>query len=179
MKIRVDDIKEKVKPLSFTEQAEAFPSLAALRESGECDFLSPLSIELSVGREFDHIRAKGSVAVTVRMNCSRCLTGFDVDLRSAFTMIYSEGSRIAPDEEEVELAEEDLISLTYTGDEIDFAPEIAEQVIMELPFKPLCSDECLGLCPTCGADLNSGDCGCERGTQNLKFSALRNFKVEK
>lgn len=179
MKIRVDDIKDKIKPLFFEEPAESFPSLATLRESGECDFLTPLTIELSVAREFDHIRVKGNVFVAVRLGCSRCLAGFDAELRSVFTMIYTKESGIPQDAEEVELGEEELISVTYAGDEIDFTPEIAEQVIMELPYKPLCREECLGLCPVCGADLNSGDCGCERGSSNLKFSALKNFKVEK
>ncbi|MBT1075863.1 YceD family protein [Geobacter grbiciae] len=179
MKIRVDDITEQPKILSFQEPSEAFPSLAELQATGESEFLSPLMVELAVSKEYGHIRVKGSVTVKIRFVCSRCLVPFDADISSAFTMFYSEGSLIDSDEDEIELAEEDLISVFYEGDEIDFAPEIAEQVIMELPLKPLCGEGCKGLCVTCGADLNEGDCGCERTTFNLKFSALKNFKVEK
>ena len=179
MKIRVDDIIEQPKHLSFREPCEAFPLLAELQVKGDGEFLSPLAVELTVAREYGHIRVKGEVAVRMRFACSRCLVSFDADINSAFTMFYTEGNRIDSDEDEVELAEEDLVSVSYEGDEIDFAPEIAEQVIMDLPLKPLCGEGCQGLCATCGADLNEGECGCERASFNFKFGALKNFKVEK
>jgi len=179
MKIRVDDITEQPKLLSFQESCEAFPLLAELQAQGEGEFISPLAVGLTVAKEYGHIRVKGDVAVRMRFTCSRCLVSFEADIDSVFTMFYTKGNRINYDEDEVELAEEDLVSVSYEGDEIDFAPEIAEQVIMELPLKPLCSEGCQGLCATCGADLNEGDCGCERASFNLKFSALKNLKVEK
>ncbi len=179
MKIRVDDITEVPKVFSFREPYEVFSTLADLQGRGESEFLSPLLVELTVAREFGHIRVKGNVSVRMRFACSRCLENFDADICSAFTMFYTKGSQIDSDEDEVELAEEDLVSVSYEGDEIDFAPEVAEQVIMELPLKPLCREGCKGLCPSCGADLNEGDCGCERAAFNLKFGALKNFKVEK
>ncbi len=179
VKIRIDEIIDQPKLLVFEELAESFPTLQELTDAGECEFLRPIAAELSVWREYDHIRVQGSLATTVRVNCSRCLSGFDSDLRSAFTMIYLKRKQELQDEDEVELGEEDLVSVVYEGDEIDFAPEIAEQVIMELPLKPLCRENCLGLCATCGTDLNAGECGCERGSFNIKFAALKNLKVEK
>jgi uncharacterized protein len=65
----------------------------------------------------------------------------------------------------------------YSGDEIDLSHEIEEQVAMEIPMKPLCSEGCKGLCPACGADLNKETCGCPDDHGNLAFSALKNFKV--
>lgn len=179
MKIRVDEIVEQPKLLSFQETVEAFPLLAELQSKGEGEFISPLAVELTVVREYGHIRVKGGVTVAMRFACSRCLVPFESEISSVFTMFYTKGNQIASDEDEVELAEEDLVSVSYDDDEIDFAPEIAEQVIMELPLKPLCCEGCQGICATCGAELNEGDCGCERASLNLKFSALKNFKVEK
>ncbi|AJE03286.1 YceD family protein [Geobacter pickeringii] len=179
MKLRIDEIKDQPKLLMFEEKAEVFPVLQELSDSDECEFLGPITVELSVWREYDHIRVRGSVATAVRLNCSRCLTPFESHIRSAFTMIYMERKQELQDEDEVELGEEDLVSVTYVGDEIDFTPEVAEQVVMELPLKPLCRVDCLGLCTRCGADLNVGECGCERGSFNIKFAALKNLKVEK
>jgi uncharacterized protein len=51
--------------------------------------------------------------------------------------------------------------------------------MMEIPLKPLCKEECLGLCNKCGADLNKGDCGCDRSDINFKMSVLKSFKVNK
>jgi uncharacterized protein len=75
------------------------------------------------------------------------------------------------------LCDDDLIASTYSGDEIDLAHEIEEQVAMEIPLKPLCDEGCKGLCPTCGTDLNTSCCSCSREPVNLKFSALKDYKI--
>ena len=178
LKIRVDDIRDAAKLLTGSEPVGEYPSLAEVQESGECSFLAPLALELTVTREYDLIRVHGRVATRVRLGCSRCLNDYQMAIDSPFTIFYTRSSGM-PLDEEVELAEEDLISTTYTGDEIDLAPEIAEQVLLEIPFKPLCREECRGLCSVCGADLNAGDCRCDRRDINLKFSALKDFKVNK
>jgi len=179
VKIRVDDIKDQPRLLRSEEPLETLPGLTAVQESGDCEFLSPVTVELTVAREYDHIRVKGNLSARIRLNCSRCLGDFETDLASVFTIFFRKEDRVALDEEEVELAEEDLISVTYQGDEIDFAPEIAEQVIMELPLKPLCHESCRGLCPVCGVDLNEQECTCAGSSFSLKFSALKDFKFDK
>lgn len=178
MKVRVDQIKDKVLDLSADEEVVDYPTLAALQESGQCAFVAPLRLHLSVAREYDHIRAQGRVETRARLVCSRCLTEYETDIVSSFTIFYIRSAGVSQDEE-VELAEQDLISVAFEGDEIDFADEIAEQVLMEIPYKPLCREECKGLCPNCGADLNTTECGCSRTEANLKFGALKNFKAEK
>lgn len=178
MKVRVDDIRDTVLDLSAVEEVTDYPTLAVLQESGECVFLAPLRLHLTVAREYDHIRVQGSVETRTRLACSRCLAEYETDIVSPFTIFYLRSAGVAQDEE-VELAEQDLISVTFDGDEIDFTGEIAEQVLMDIPFKPLCREECKGLCANCGADLNLAECGCSRDQANLKFSVLKNLKLEK
>jgi uncharacterized protein len=178
LKIRVDDIKDAAKVLTGTEQVGDYPSLAAMQEAGECQFISPIRLQLTVTREYDLIRVHGEVATGVRLGCARCLKEYEMAITSPFTIFYSRAAAL-PLDEEVELAEEDLVSATYQGDEIDLTPEIAEQVLLEIPFKPLCREECRGLCSVCGADLNVTECGCDRRDSSLRFSALKNFKAEK
>jgi uncharacterized protein len=179
VKIRVDDIKEQPRLLHSDEPLEAFPGLVAVQRAGDCEFLSPVTVDLSIAKEYDHIRVKGKLTTRIRQNCSRCLGYFESDVSSVFTIFYRKEDRISFDEEEVELAEEDLVSVAYKGDEIDFTPEIAEQVIMELPLKPLCRESCRGLCSVCGVDLNVEGCDCAGSSFSLKFSALKDFKVDK
>jgi len=57
----------------------------------------------------------------------------------------------------------------FEGDEIDLLPEIGEQVALTVPLKPLCSETCKGLCPFCGADLNTTACGCGQEQAYSKF----------
>ncbi len=176
MKIRIDDLKDKTVTLSAEEPLDGYPNLMAMQEAGECLFLAPLKIGLKVAREFDHIRVNGSVETALNLKCARCLTEYRMDIDSPFIIFYMRADGVVQDED-VELAEEDLISTTYEGDEIDFTAEISEQVILAIPFKPLCREDCRGLCSVCGADLNETECTCSRDNINFKLSALKNLKI--
>jgi uncharacterized protein len=177
MKIRVEGLSDAAVHLSAVEPVSDYPALVELQQSGDCVFIEPLRLDFTIAREFDHVRVNGRVATGVRLSCSRCLKNFVTGLLAEFTVFYSKFSKV-PLDEDVSLSDEDLISAEYDGDEIDFAREIEEQVLMEIPYKPLCDDGCKGLCATCGADLNSGDCGCGSSGAGFKFSALKNFTVK-
>jgi uncharacterized protein len=176
VKIRVAEITDRGKVLEVKEPVSAFTVLMEAQKSGECEFTTPISVVLSMVQEFGHIRVTGSVSFEVNLSCSRCLSGFNKSISSHFTAYYTKSATIKS-EEEVELLEEDLISVTYQGDEIDFTDEIAEQVLLELPYKPLCSEDCPGLCSSCGEDLNLGPCSCGSSAAKLAFSPLEGFKV--
>jgi uncharacterized protein len=151
-----------------------------MQSGGICDFKGKVTADIDVEREFDHLRASGRVQVPAELCCSRCLATYQSDIDSSFTIIYrKESTRHSDVEEEIELCDDDLISVVYSGDELDLSHEIEEQVAMEVPMKPLCEDGCKGLCPTCGTDLNAGTCSCPSESINLKFSALKDFKVSR
>jgi uncharacterized protein len=153
MKVRLDHIRDVTRELTFSEPIESFPVLVAMVASGECVFDGPVQATLVAGREMDHYRVEGTVTVPLRQTCSRCLTSFEQLLSSRFTIFFREGTPQAGDEEEVELAEQDLVSAVFSGDEIDLLPE--------------------------SADLNTAECGCSREPVNLKFAALKDFKVQR
>lgn len=176
MKIRIADITEKAKFIETLEEVSLFPTLIEAQGAGECQFLSPVAVSLSFAKEYDHIRVQGCVGTTVRLSCSRCLSEFSSDLSSTFTIFYTKAVTTQP-EDEVELGEQDLISATYSGDEIDFSAEVAEQILLEIPYKPLCSEECNGLCASCGNDLNNSDCSCNSSAVSMAFSSLQGLKV--
>ena len=178
MKIRIDHIKNKPYELNVQEPAESFPVLMRMQADGECVFTGPVKAEITVEREFDHLKVAGRVQVPVDLACGRCLASYPSSVDSTFRIIFrKETSRQGEVEDETELCDDDLIATTYSGDEIDLAHEIEEQVAMEIPFKPLCDEGCKGLCPRCGADLNTTGCSCPKEPINLKFSALKDFKV--
>ena len=177
MKIRVADITEKPKAIEAVDVFTSYPALVKAQESGECAFSSPISIELSISREYDHIRLHGGISTSVRLTCSRCLVEYSADIASKFTIFYTKSTESQP-EDEVELGEEDLISASYSGDEIDFTDEVAEQVLLEIPYKSLCSEECKGLCFSCGTDLNNTVCSCGDNAVSMTFSPLKGLKVK-
>lgn len=177
MKIRIEHIKEQPRSYSFSEPFESFPLLVQLVKDGDCSFNAPLQIEVTAGREYDHYRVEGKIEVPVQFECSRCLCSFERTLNSRFTIFFREGSQSEQEQDELELDEQDLISDCFSGDEIDLASEIADQVVLEIPLKPLCNDRCKGLCSFCGIDLNQAACSCGQEQKESKFAALKNFKV--
>jgi len=178
VKISIDHIQEKPLGLHGEEPLENFPVLVRMQANNECVFTGPIRYDIIVGREYDHLRVTGRVSTPLTLTCSRCLTTYQSAVDSSFTIIFSRGtSEEAALEEEAELSEQDLISATFSGDEIDLTHEVEEQVAMEVPLKPLCGEECKGLCPNCGADLNQAPCSCSRENFNIKFSALKDFKA--
>ena len=67
----------------------------------------------------------------------------------------------------------------YDGKEIDLGAALREQILLALPPAPLCREDCKGLCPTCGKDLNEGECGCDRAVPDPRWDALKALQLEK
>jgi len=180
VKIRIDHIKHTPYELNVEKPVDFFPVLARMQSDGECVFTGPVKVDVTVEREFGHLKAMGRVQVPVTLTCGRCLATYPSVIDSSFRIIFrKETARQAEVEDETELCDDDLIASTYSGDELDLAHEIEEQVAMEIPLKPLCEEDCKGLCPACGADLNTASCTCSREPVNLKFSALKDFKASR
>lgn len=180
MKIRIDHIKLKPYELHVDEPVSTFPVLVRMQADGECVFEGPVTADITVEREFDHLKALGRIHVPISLTCGRCLVSYKSAVDSEFRIIFrKESTRHVAVEDETELSDEDLIATTYDGDEIDLAHEIEEQIAMDIPLKPLCGEGCKGLCSTCGADLNTASCSCSQEQVNIKFSALKDFKVSR
>jgi uncharacterized protein len=79
----------------------------------------------------------------------------------------------------VELHEDDLEIGFYDGGGIDVADIFWEQVVLALPVKILCRDDCRGVCPVCGADWNRARCSCREEAEARPFDVLKNLKEEK
>jgi uncharacterized protein len=110
--------------------------------------------------------------------CSRCLEGFELDVDAPFDLRYQPKDAGTADESERELGDDDLSSAFYENDEIDLEQLMKEQFYLALPMKPLCKDECRGLCALCGANLNRGACGCTPTWEDPRFAVLRALKKE-
>lgn len=110
--------------------------------------------------EGDTITVRGWCGADVSTVCDRCLDAtrlaVDRDLDLPFRPLAA-----APREEEAKLDDSDLRTDYYPGDGVDLRAVLAEQVLLALPMKLVCSEDCKGLCAQCGADLNDEPCDCE------------------
>lgn len=104
------------------------------------------------------VSVRGTVASTVRLECVRCLNEFDLPVEAPFT-VFADQSKKADRREEEELERDDYM-LFHDGRRLDLRESVRELLMLELPITPHCREDCPGLCPKCGADLNVGPCGC-------------------
>ncbi len=134
------------------------------------------------------IYVTGVVEGTAIRQCVRCLKDFDEPLAFSLRVAYEREAKATgvakrmdvrrkkpttlPDEEEEQ--NDDLYY--FTGDHLELAPMLREQLILASPMHPLCSDECLGLCARCGKDLNEGPCRCGEEPTGSPFQVLRTMK---
>jgi uncharacterized protein len=137
--------------------------------------VSPVELTFDIHKDKDQFRLVGRVATTLELPCSRCLEAFSWPVDAAFDLRYQPRAANAG-EGEREVEEDDLSTAFYDHDEIDLGQLMREQFYLSLPMKPLCLDECKGLCPQCGTNLNRSTCDCRRDWEDPRFAALRAFK---
>ena len=130
-------------------------------------------------RRGEEIRVKGKIEAGIEVACDRCLAPIAVPLEVEFETAFIPQERAAAAEENVELHAEDMGLAAFEGDAIDLDELVREQILLALPNRHLCREECRGLCPACGADLNAGGCGCEHKETDPRWAALADLKKEK
>jgi uncharacterized protein len=179
MKIETQHIPPQGLVIRRRIQATDFETLNLLMANEEADFTGTIDIDLSVVPLRDLIQVEGSVRTRVRLECSRCIESFDAPLHRQFALSYS---RKIPEDlhrskaDGIELTAQQIGVILYQGDEIDLRDALAEQVVLALPFKPLCDEACQGLCPGCGANLNQEACRCGTKTAAGPFDALKKLR---
>lgn len=122
------------------------------------------------------VRVTGDIRTRLELTCCRCLGPFEQKVEKSFSLDYSEDPKVETEHDEISLSYEDLGIGFYRNDELDLGAALAEQVLLEIPMKPVCGPECQGLCDQCGANLNEGPCGCDRRTEDPRWAALAKLK---
>lgn len=110
------------------------------------------------------------VEARTRLICDRCNKEFEKDIQHDFKMIYLV--------EKGEAVEEDtnIHYLTPDQDKIDLSEDVKELTLLALPMKHLCDENCKGICPKCGKDLNEGPCNCKDDEINPVWEPLLKLK---
>ncbi len=122
-----------------------------------------VALDVTLERVSDGIVASGRASATWRGECRRCLRAVGGELAAEFRELFE---RRPTDGETFPLAHET----------VDLEAPVREALMLELPLAPLCTPDCLGICPTCGVDRNERSCECpppERDTRWAVLDALR------
>jgi uncharacterized protein len=174
LKINVILIPEEGQNFVFSEDGAWFKG--CFTDSDGSDFiLRQVNVSCLITRTSGTVFIKGSFSALIDIDCSRCLERASLPIGGDFT--YTLIPAKAETREDLELTPEELEISYYQGDFINLAPIICEQIILQVPMKVLCSEECKGLCPHCGINLNASSCNCHLNFVNDRMAVLKNFRV--
>lgn len=119
---------------------------------GICPVLEPVQYHIEIKRNQQDFFVRGQVRTRVMHPCVRCLRPVEIDIKGEVEVVLL-SSAYEPKEEEVELKTLENV-VYYRGSEFDLLPHVQEAILLEVPDIILCQQDCAGLCPYCGLDLN-------------------------
>lgn len=169
MIIKVYDIEQ-----SISVEGKLDGSRYQRPEDSGVSFLAPINYELTVTKSGDNLWVHGPVRAQLSTMCDRCLEDFAFSVESELDIELSpkEKTVVAA---EVELTPAEMDVYYFEGEEVDLDPYVFEEVMLNIPIKSLCSDSCRGLCPTCGKNLNIGECPCGKASAGVLADKLTSF----
>ncbi len=175
------DIKElEIRPLDFEEEFQ--PGVIDL--GSEISQRTPLKtagraelVEEHHGKHeiIKDIRLRGRLAAGLELQCARCLDPVKQDVAREFELLYRPlGVDAGRDEISVTDAEAEIGY--YQGQGILLEDVLREQVLLALPLKVTCREDCKGLCPHCGRNLNQEQCSCAAQLEDPRWAALKEIR---
>lgn len=146
------------------------------REDRVLDVDDVLEVHIGIAKQGSMFVLDGKVSGNIMMQCDRCLESYNRPLNADFSLFLTTAPASDGTPVELELAEEDLSVEYITGDEIHLDGIAREQIFLSLPIKSLCRDDCSGLCPVCGSNLNKTKCTCRDGEGHSGLSRLKEWR---
>lgn len=138
---------------SFVTTAEELDA-----EPEDCRIEGPVEVTGEILHTGEAYRLTGCVRCERKAVCDRCLEHFSAEESYAF-------------DEEVRRTDDES-GLSIVDDKMDISPLIRDTLLVAQPIHNVCRPDCLGLCPKCGANLNAGECGCDRAVPDPRLAAL-------
>ena len=175
MKITVANIPDEGLTREFLKDGEWFRSLLSEKNGTDIaiERISGKYTAIKIGKT---VTVRGSLETEITLECCRCLKEFVLPVRTEFKYTFAPIEKMS-EKEELELTGEDLGFGYYKDETIELDSIILEQVILQIPMKPLCDVSCKGLCPICGIDQNVEQCDHETFSFENPFAVLKQLKI--
>ena len=132
----------------------------------------PANVSGKVRLAGNEVFVDGRVDAQVRVECDRCLQPVEMPVNADFALEYISGSEYE-ESQAVELTEAEMSVSVFDGQAIDVDEIVKEQIVLAVPTRMLCREDCKGICPECGMDRNTGDCGCGKNEIDPRWAALK------
>jgi uncharacterized protein len=165
------EFAEKFEPGAIDLGAE-YRQITPIESSGRADLVEEHHGKHKVIQD---IRVKGRLATSLELMCARCLEPLKQDVRREFDLLYRPvGADAGRDEMSVTDAEAEISY--YEGEGLALEDVVREQVLLAVPLKVTCREDCKGLCPHCGQNLNEGKCSCAVEVEEPRWAALKDIR---
>ena len=173
MKIEMSDLREG----PVTLEVNAQPRDLELQDP-EFEFDSPVKGTVIFHAAGSTVLANGELETSARGKCVRCLEPARATIKAPVQVMYQHNPDLLKPDSGIGESEHEAIAY-FDGESIEPQPELREAIMLELPGLPVCSPECRGLCPDCGANLNTDPCNCaheqeESGDWKSELKKLKN-----
>jgi len=173
MRIEVEKLNEAGAPFTAVYTPEQLPLEDELTR-----LVSEAKLAGRASKWREQVRLRGTIDASVEIRCDRCIAPVVFPLNAEFDVTYVPEEVLTTEAEATELQEDDLTFATYEGDELDLDELAREQLLLALPLRHLCREDCKGLCLTCGEDLNTQACHCEQQDIDPRWAALAALKKD-
>jgi len=158
---------------------ESFPAkkvLVADPEKFSLDFdgihgVDDVKIDLAIQKSGEEYFCQGEVEAGVTLECARCLTLYKDRLSNSVDFIVCSSAIYEAHRREA-LDDEDYVHLDR-NQRADVTEIVRQAILLAVSLKPLCSEDCLGLCAQCGKNLNDGPCDCKKEVIDERWAALK------
>lgn len=141
----------------------------------ELNAKGPVKGSFQIKKLGQQIVVQGSINAEVGMTCARCLKDFTREISEKVDIELRPVIDLEKDAQERALGPDDLNIEFFRGDVLDIGHFAGEQISLSIPMKPLCREDCGGICPECGKDRSQAACGCEPDT-DPRWSVLKDLK---
>ncbi|HPC35187.1 MAG TPA: DUF177 domain-containing protein [Candidatus Marinimicrobia bacterium] len=137
----------------------------------DLDLSTPVAVMLNIDRGSTEIKIDGKVESSARFDCDRCLVNFSMQIGGTFAIIatYSDS--------DLKLDDENIIQLSPMANEIDLTAYIHDTLLLSVPMKILCREDCQGICPICGANHNKTECQCTFAEPDARWDSLKKLTI--
>jgi len=145
--------------------------------TGDFRQIGPLEVRATAELVEEQIRVAGELSTKLEFHCARCLEPVVEEVNREFDLLYRPMQTLG-EEEDFRLKLDDTEIGFFQGDGLFLADVLAEQVLLAIPMKVICRSDCRGLCPHCGANLNTDECRCESQTGDQRLAPLARLKQD-
>jgi len=137
----------------------------------------PIVVDGRVRSSGSEIQVSGRVETKVNVECDRCLKTIEMPVSAGFKLQYISGQDYESSHA-AELTSDEMNLSVFDGEAIDIDEIVREQILLSVPDRALCDENCRGICSICGTNLNSGSCECTSPQVDPRWEALKKFKVD-